>query len=101
MRRHDDDAAGLGEVTEEPQHALDLDVVEVRGRFVGDDQWRVERDGAGDRHALLLASRQVTGPVVHPVAEVDLLEQRLAPCCVPPGAGRRRRGARRRRCREP
>ncbi len=82
VRRDDDDAAGLGEVAEEAQHALDLDVVEVRGRFVGDDQWRVERDGAGDRHALLLASRQVTGPVVHPVAEVDLLEQllRLAAC---------------------
>ena len=64
-----------GQLAQQPQHLLDLDVVEVRGRLVGEEQRRVERERPRDRDPLLLTARQVAGTVVHAVAETDLLEQ--------------------------
>ena len=69
----DDEPAVVGELAEELQHALDLDVVEVRGRLVGEDDRRVVRERTRDRDALLLPARHVAGPVRHAVAEVDAL----------------------------
>jgi Cytidylate kinase-like family len=46
--------------------ALDLDVVEVRGGLVGDEQ-RDMGEGARDRHPLAPAARQLPGPVTGPV----------------------------------
>ena len=43
VRRHDDDPAAVGEAANEAKHAFDLDVVEVGGGLVGQDQRRVER----------------------------------------------------------
>ena len=59
--------AVIGQFTDEPQHLLDLDEVQVRRRLVGQDQRRIQSDGARHRDALLLSSRHVTGAVRHPV----------------------------------
>ena len=67
---------GLGEVAEDAQHALDLHVVEVGGRLVGQEQGRVVGQRPGDGDPLLLAARQVAGPVAQALAEADPLEQR-------------------------
>ncbi len=77
MRRDDDDAAGLREVAEEAEHAVDLDVVEVGCRLVGEHERWIVRKCPCDRDALLLTARQVGGAVVHPVLEPDLLEERF------------------------
>ena len=68
---HHDPLAGR-ELADQAQHLLDLDEVEVRGRFVGEQQRRIERERAGDRDALLLAAAQVAGPVGHAVLQADL-----------------------------
>ncbi|CKO94737.1 Uncharacterised protein [Mycobacterium tuberculosis] len=49
----------------------------MRGRFVGKDQLRVQRDRAGDRDALLLAAAHVTRAVFHSFAEIDSDQQVL------------------------
>ena len=58
-----------------PQHALDLDVVEVRGGLVGQDQRRIEAERTRDGDTLLLSARHVAGVVMETLAEADLLEQ--------------------------
>ena len=68
---------GRRELAQEPQHAVDLDVVEVRGRLVGEEQRRIEREGAGDGDPLLLTTRKIAGPVMHAVLEADLAEHRF------------------------
>ena len=92
MGRDDDDAAGGRELAQQPDHAVDLHVVERRGRLVGHDERRIERERAGDRHPLLLPARELARPVVHPILEPDhrqeLLGTRLGRL-----AGRRRRAA--------
>src|SRR5437588_10585596 len=45
------------------------------GRLIGEEQGRLVREGASDGHALLLAAREVTRPVLHAVAEADPIEQ--------------------------
>ena len=77
--RHDHDAAAVGEASNETQHALDLDVVEVSGGFVGQHQRGVERQGAGDGHTLLLTAAQVVRFVGQPIAESDALQQARRP----------------------
>ena len=72
VRGHHHDPLAGRELTDQAQHLLDLDEVEVRGRFVGEDQRRIERDRAGDRDALLLSAAQVAGPMGHPVLQADL-----------------------------
>ena len=50
----DDQPAVVRELAYQFQHSLDLDVVEVRGRLVGEqDRWVVD-EGSCDRDALLL-----------------------------------------------
>ena len=75
--------------------------VEVAGRLVGQDHRRLGDERPGDGDALLLAARQLAGPVVGPVGEPDLLERLQARAR---GARRRRRRRRRaaaRRCATP
>ena len=49
--------------------------VEVAGRFVGEQNRRVNRERAGDGDALALAARQFFWQVRHPVAELDQRQQ--------------------------
>ena len=48
--------------------------VEVAGRLVGQQQARARRGGAGDRHALLLAARQLRRIMVQAMAKPDRLQ---------------------------
>ena len=49
--------------------------VEVAGGLVGEDHRRFGDERPGDGDALLLAARQLAGPVVGPVRQPDLLER--------------------------
>ena len=53
-------------------------LVEVSGRFVGQNNRRAVGQSARNRHALLLSARKLAGFVVHAVAESDGFEQFLA-----------------------
>ena len=97
VRGDDDDPAGAGDLAEQREHALDLDVVEVRGRLVGEHERRVVCQRPRDGDALLLSARQVGRAVVETVAEVDPLEQLVGTparlrrgCSRPPAAAPRR-----------
>ena len=50
MRGDDDEPPVVGELANQLQHALDLDVVEMRGRLVGKDHRRVVGERPGDGH---------------------------------------------------
>jgi hypothetical protein len=73
MGGHDHDPARLGQRPQQLEHPLDLDVVQVGGGLVGQDQRRVVGQGPGDGHPLLLAAGQVAGTVAEPVAQPDAL----------------------------
>ena len=75
--RHDDHPARVGDLAQQPQHALDLYVVEVGRGLVRKQQRRVERQRARDRDALLLAAGQLAGPVQAAPAEAHLGQQLL------------------------
>ena len=60
--------------------------VEVAGRLVGQQQPTAHHHGAGDRHALALAARELVGAVVGALAQPD---RRRAPA--PPARGARPR----------
>ena len=64
---------------QEVEHARAIRRIQVPGRFVGEEVLRSIRERAGDRHALLLASGELRRVVVRPVAETDLVDQRLRP----------------------
>ena len=56
--------------------------VERRGRFVGDQQVRLQGHGHGNHHALAHAARKLVRKVLHPVAgrrDADTLQQRRRP----------------------
>ena len=51
--------------------------VEVAGRLVGDDQFRVGDDRPGDADALLLPAGELPRPVVHAVRQADQVQRRF------------------------
>ena len=62
VRDHDDGEPALAvEVREQLHDLVAARAVEVAGRLVGDEEHRVGDDGAGDRHALLLAAGEFAG----------------------------------------
>ena len=77
MGRDDHKSPGGGDRADQPQHALDLDVIQVGGRLVGDDQRWIE----GQRRAM--ATRccwppgQLGRPMCNAIAQIDLIEQHL------------------------
>ena len=75
----DHDATRCRELAQQSQHAVDLDVVEVRGGLVGQHERRIVRERTGDGHALLLPARHVGGPVRRALGELHPLEQRVRP----------------------
>src|SRR5207247_2272918 len=64
MRRDDNDSAAVCDLPEQAQHALDLNVVEVRRGLVGEKERRIERERTSDRHPLLLPAREIARTVV-------------------------------------
>src|SRR5580692_13151018 len=79
MRRDDDDPAWARQLAQQPQDSLNLDVVEVRRWFIGQNQLRFVHQRTGDRHSLLLTSRELRRTVVHPLTEPDEIEQFSSP----------------------
>ena len=67
--RNDDHATGSGQVAQQDEDALHLDVVEMRRRLVGDHQGRLVGERTGDGHALLLTARHLSRAVGDPSAE--------------------------------
>ena len=65
----------LVEFAEEAEQALAHFLVDISGRFVGDDQVGLHDDGARDRDALFFAARQGRGPGLQPVAQADPFQQ--------------------------
>ena len=61
-------------------------LVEIAGGLVGEQHRRARGQGAGDGDPLLLAAGEHCRPVVAPLAQTDLREQRLGPR--PPLGGR-------------
>src|SRR5688572_32320928 len=66
--------AGLVDVLEQAQNVDCQLGVEVAGGFVGENERRLTDDGAGYRHALLLASRQHTRQLSPATSEADPIE---------------------------
>ena len=53
--------------------------IEVTGRLVGKDHWRLEEQGPGDRHTLLFTTAQRVGAMVHPLGHAEILQQGSRP----------------------
>jgi len=49
-------------------------LIEIAGRFVGQQNFRAQDKGPGQGHALLLAARQLAGIMIHPRAQPDPLQ---------------------------
>ena len=86
----DDESAAVGQATEQADDAVDLQVVEVGGGLVGEQDGWVVGQRPGDRHPLLLAAGQVARLVLDAVGQPDLVEQLQGAC---PGRPRSDAGA--------
>ena len=83
---HDDPGhAAFARGADQPHDAFAVDGVQRPGRLVGEQQPAVADHGAGDRHPLTLATRQLVGVAPGPVGEPELLERRRSPPCGRPG----------------
>jgi hypothetical protein len=71
LRRHD--------VPEEPHDPAPRLQIQLARRLVGEEELGPGRQGAGDGDALLLAARELRGPVVRPAGEADEAEQLVDP----------------------
>lgn len=71
----DDGRAHAVELFEQAHQAKSDVVVEVSGRFVGQEQFRAGDDGAGDGNALLLAAGKGEGQGALVVAEANPFEE--------------------------
>jgi len=58
---HDDQASVVGDLAQQAQDPVNLDVVQVGGGLVGQDEGRVVGQGAGDGDSLLLATGEIPG----------------------------------------
>src|SRR5580765_4812036 len=92
---------GLGPVTDDhdrsagPRAAAErvedhgaVGVVQVAGRLIGEQERRIVQNRPAERHALLLAARELRRKVVHPVTDADFLQEIYGPA-----AGRAARAA--------
>ena len=53
--------------------------IQVAGRLVGQQDRRLAGDGAGDRHELLMAARQLPGPLLGRGGHADPFERGVDP----------------------
>ena len=77
MGRDEHGAAALAATTQEkPDDGLSRLTVQVARGLVGQEQARLDDQGAGDGDALLLATRELIGAMVGARAQADLLSTR-------------------------
>src|SRR5215472_3012480 len=50
-------------------------LVEISGRLIGDNKWRVVSQGSGNRHSLLFTSAKLGGPMIATGGEADGIEE--------------------------
>src|SRR5690606_14237050 len=78
VRDHDDRLLELPiQALEQIQDLVGALAIEIAGRLVGDDDFRIRDDGPCDGDALLLTAGELPGQVVHAVLEPDDLERDL------------------------
>ena len=75
VRGSNDGDAGGGDVAQELEDLGTGGGIEFTRRFVGDQQWRLVAERAGDGDALLLAAGEFVGSVVGTRAEADEVQQ--------------------------
>src|SRR5215218_5396097 len=80
-RRH---ALGTNDGPDEEHDPLPCLGVELAGRLVGEEQPRPVGERAGDHDPLLLAARQLVGPMARPFGEPDEVEQLRDPAVALP-----------------
>ena len=62
-------------IADEREDLLARARVEIAGRFVGEEDWRIDRQRAGNRDALTFAARELVGKMVHARLELNEREQ--------------------------
>ena len=76
MRDDDDrDAHLLVDLLQKIEDLLRGLRIQRRGRLITEEHLRIRRERPGDRHTLLLSTRQLSRIVLHPVLEADELQQ--------------------------
>ena len=75
MRHDEHRLSARHELLEEVDHGRRRSRVEVAGRLVGDKERRIGRQRPGDRHPLLLPSRDGGGQLLRLLGQTDALEQ--------------------------
>ena len=76
VRDEDEGGAGLGvEVEEKFDDAMARLAIEIAGGFVGEEDLGAIDEGAGDRHALLLATRELRGVMMQSFTQPHALQQ--------------------------
>ena len=71
---HDGASVLLIQFVEEVHHLSTHLRVEVTGRFVGQDDFRISHDGTGDGHTLALTTGELCRHVLHAVAEAHTFQ---------------------------
>ena len=64
------DAQLLVEPLQEIENLVGRVGIEVAGRFVGDDEFGMRHDGAGDADALFLSARELAGIVIGAIRQI-------------------------------
>src|SRR5215471_5489586 len=78
VRDHHDSLAELGvQSLKEMEHILCRGGVEVSRRLIGENKVRIRHNRARDGHALFLASRELAGEMLQPIAKSDKPQRRL------------------------
>ena len=78
MGRHDNHAIAGREAADQLEDLLDLEVVQMRGRFVSQNQRGIEGDCARHGYPLLLPAAEIARAVGHPVLQADTGQQLLS-----------------------
>src|SRR5579883_1249228 len=76
---HDDGGSLPVQLREQLHHLLSRRGIEVTGRLVGENQFGSGDHGTGDRHTLLLTSRELLRSVARPVRDLHALESLAHP----------------------
>ena len=79
MRDEDKRDALSVEIIEDAQDLLARFRVEVSGRLIGEDELGTRAQGASDRNALLLATRQFVRAVTQAIAESERSDELIDP----------------------
>ena len=79
MSRDDYRASVVGDLAQQLQNPLDLNVVEVCSRLISQQERWVECQGARDCNSLLLASGKLSRSVSAALTEAELREQSVRP----------------------